>query len=183
MSRHASPASSMSGLRGNLASLTRSEVMSRIRGKGNKTTELRMVALLRLLGTSGWRRNSNMTGKPDFVFPRLKIAIFVDGCFWHGCPLHYKEPQSNTDFWSAKIATNKARDRKVDRRLRERGWRIVRVWEHGLRLKETPQLLARLQQALRPATRPRKAHRCTPPATPTTALQQTIPTRHYVFRE
>ena len=66
----------------------RSEVMSRIRGRGNKDTELALAKLLRRHRITGWRRNQPVFGKPDFVFPKLKLAVFVDGCFWHGCPKH-----------------------------------------------------------------------------------------------
>lgn len=66
----------------------------------------------------------------DIVFPRIKVAIFVDGCFWHGCPIHGSWPKANADFWRKKIETNKARDADTDRRLLENGWSVIRVWEH-----------------------------------------------------
>lgn len=66
----------------------------------------------------------------DIVFPRLKIAVFVDGCFWHGCPEHASWPKQNADFWRQKIETNRARDTDTDARLGRLGWKVIRVWEH-----------------------------------------------------
>ena len=110
----------------------RSEVMSRIRGRGNKDTELALMKLLRCHHITGWRRNQSVFGKPDFVFRKARVAVFVDGCFWHGCPKHCNIPASNRSFWKKKLAANKARDRRVNRALRKTGWRVVRIWEHDL---------------------------------------------------
>jgi DNA mismatch endonuclease, patch repair protein len=112
--------------------LTRSELMSRIRSTGNKRTELRLIEIFRSAGITGWRRRSCLIGKPDFVFPQQKIAVFVDGCFWHGCPRHYKAPRTRTNFWKAKIERNRRRDRLVTRALRKLGWTVVRYWEHDI---------------------------------------------------
>ncbi|MEI8289746.1 MAG: very short patch repair endonuclease [Verrucomicrobiota bacterium] len=110
----------------------RSEIMSRIRGSGNKATEIVLVKLFRRHGVTGWRRNQKVFGKPDFLFRRNRLALFVDGCFWHGCPRCYRRPKSNRKFWDAKIARNRERDRLVTRELRRREWRVVRIWEHSL---------------------------------------------------
>ena len=96
----------------------RSEVMSRIRGRGNKDTELALAELMRRARITGWRRNQSMFGKPDFVFPKFKLAVFVDGCFWHGCPKHETKPKNNRAFWFRKLSSNKARDALVTRTLR-----------------------------------------------------------------
>ncbi len=106
--------------------------MSRIRGRGNRDTEIALAKLLRTNGITGWRRNQTVFGKPDFVFPIQHIAVFVDGCFWHGCAKHSNMPASNRPFWKAKLTGNKARDRVVNRTLRREGWRVVRIWEHEL---------------------------------------------------
>jgi DNA mismatch endonuclease (patch repair protein) len=110
--------------------------MSRIRGKGNKDTELVMIQILRSHHISGWRRNQSLLGKPDFVFPNQKIALFLDGCFWHGCPKHSNMPKNNQVFWARKLQGNKDRDKFVSRELRKIGWKVVRVWEHELRSPE-----------------------------------------------
>ena len=110
----------------------RSDVMSRIRGRGNKETELALMKLLRRGHITGWRRHQPVFGKPDFVFREARLAVFVDGCFWHGCPKHCKTPAGNRAFWKKKLAANKTRDRRVNRILRKNGWRVVRIWEHDL---------------------------------------------------
>lgn len=114
----------------------RSEVMSHIRGKGNKETELVLIQILRSHHISGWRRNQAVLGKPDFVFRKQKIALFVDGCFWHGCPKHSNMPRNNRPFWKRKLQANKDRDQFVNRELRKLGWKVVRVWEHELKFPE-----------------------------------------------
>lgn len=110
----------------------RSEVMSRIRGSGNKGTELALAKLFRKYGVTGWRRNQPLFGKPDFTFRRQRVVVFVDGCFWHGCPRHFNMPVNNQAFWERKLAANKERDRLVTQTLRKKGWRVIRVWEHDL---------------------------------------------------
>jgi len=110
----------------------RSEVMSLIRSRGNKATELRLIEIFREHNITGWRRNQPLLGKPDFTFRRERVVVFVDGCFWHGCPKCYKRPNSNQAFWDAKIAANRKRDRYVNRELRNLEWHVVRVWQHQL---------------------------------------------------
>jgi DNA mismatch endonuclease (patch repair protein) len=114
----------------------RSRVMAAIRSKGNKETELRLARIFRHYRITGWRRHQPVTGKPDFIFRRQKLAVFVDGCFWHGCPRCYHRPKSNRKYWDAKIIRNRARDRYVTKALRQRGWRIIRIWEHELGVAE-----------------------------------------------
>jgi DNA mismatch endonuclease (patch repair protein) len=116
----------------------RSEVMSRIRGKGNKRTEGVLVQLFRDEGIIGWRRHLKLPGKPDFTFRKERLMVFVDGCFWHGCPKCYRVPKENRKFWEEKISRNRKRDRKVNRELQNRGWRILRIAEHSLRKKTDP---------------------------------------------
>jgi len=107
--------------------------MAAISSTGNKTTELRLAAILRAHGITGWRRHQPLPGKPDFVFRRERLAIFVDGCFWHGCRWHLRMPQDNRSYWQRKIARNIQRDRETNRLLKRAGWRVLRVWEHALR--------------------------------------------------
>lgn len=122
----------------------RSQVMSAIKGRGNKATELALMTVFRRYGVTGWRRNAAVFGKPDFVFRKQRVAVFVDGCFWHGCPKHSDLPVSNRDFWRTKLAANLARDRRVNRELRKQGWRVLRVWEHELRSQKETHLVRRL---------------------------------------
>ncbi|MDD5199833.1 MAG: very short patch repair endonuclease [Terrimicrobiaceae bacterium] len=128
----------------------RSAVMALVRGKGNKDTELRLIALFRAHGITGWRRNHKLPGKPDFVFRTQRIAVFVDGCFWHGCPKpkHAPLPKTRAEWWATKLARNKARDREVNRLLRKAGWRVIRVWECELTRANAPRAVRRIQKAL-----------------------------------
>lgn len=71
-----------------------------------------------------------MRRRADLVFPRRKLAVYVDGCFWHSCPVHATKPRNNAQWWADKLAANVARDRDTDTRLIEEGWRVVRIWEH-----------------------------------------------------
>jgi DNA mismatch endonuclease (patch repair protein) len=111
----------------------RSRIMSRIRSQGNAGTELRLIKLFRSNKIVGWRRNQKLFGKPDFVFPKKSLVVFVDGCFWHGCPRCYRRPHSNLKYWDAKIVRNKNRDNKVKKVLQKLGWRVVRIWAHELK--------------------------------------------------
>jgi len=126
----------------------RSAVMAAIRGSGNAATELRMMALLRAHGITGWRRKAQVFGKPDFVFRAARVAVFVDGCFWHGCPRHATQPRTRAAFWTAKFARNKARDREVTRTLRRAGWTVLRVWECALTRQRSVRTAGRIARAL-----------------------------------
>jgi DNA mismatch endonuclease (patch repair protein) len=110
--------------------LTRGQLMSRVRSKGNETTEMRLASLLRKADLHGWRRNQSILGNPDFVWPSKRVVVFVDGCFWHGhrCGKNIT-PMTNAKEWSQKITGNIARDRRITRLLRHRGWHVIRIWE------------------------------------------------------
>lgn len=138
-------------------SAKRSEVMSLIRGKGNKDTELRLISVMRAHGIAGWRRGSLLPGRPDFVFPKLKIAVFVDGCFWHGCPVHGTSPKRNALFWQQKISQNRSRDRRVSRALKARGWIVLRIWEHALTPRRVRRTISRIRSAMVATTLARSA--------------------------
>ena len=127
---------------------TRSAVMSKVRSKGNKSTELRLIEIFRLKGIIGWRRNYPVKGHPDFVFPKQKIAVFVDGCFWHGHDCRNTRPKINEDFWSAKRQRNITNDRSVTKVFKKRGWTVFRIWECELRKKNLQKLLKKLDKML-----------------------------------
>jgi len=158
----------------------RSEVMSRIRGRGNKETELALAKLLRVAGVTGWRRQITLrivdcgmrsagpkatarrarrsrpprhggqaNVRPDFIFSKQRVAVFVDGCFWHGCRWHCNQPQQNAAFWRRKLDANKRRDRLVNQTLRRAGWIVVRVWEHELGTAKGRRVVGRIRAALR----------------------------------
>jgi DNA mismatch endonuclease (patch repair protein) len=110
----------------------RSQVMAAIRSRGNKDTEVKLAAILRAARIRGWRRHQPVPGRPDFVFRRLRLAVFVDGCFWHGCPKHGRSPGSNREYWLPKLRRNKERDAAVARQLSRTGWSVIRLWEHQL---------------------------------------------------
>ncbi len=115
---------------------TRSRIMAAVRSRGNRSTELALRARLARAGLRGWRVCADdLPGKPDFAFDGARLALFVDGCQWHGCRRCYRAPKSNIAYWSAKLRHNQDRDRQVTRSLRRAGWRVLRLWEHELRLR------------------------------------------------
>ena len=145
----------------------RSDVMSRIRSRGNKDTELALIRVFRAHRITGWRRQLEVRVKrrstsprpspqsgegevfrvrPDLVFPKHRLAVFVDGCFWHGCPQHATKPKNHAAFWRKKFAANRARDGLVTRTLRSANWRVLRIWEHELARKNEVRLVARLRK-------------------------------------
>lgn len=119
--------------------------MSRILGRGNKKTELALLRLLRKLRITGWRRHVRMKGNPDFVFRKKQVVVFVDGCFWHGCPRHGHFPRTNRAFWTKKIRRNRERDKRTSAALREKGWTVLRIWEHELARKNEAKLERRIR--------------------------------------
>lgn len=114
--------------------MSRSENMRRIRGRGTRP-EGALRAALDAAGLSPDEDASAPMGRPDFVFAEARIAIFVDGCQWHGCPDHYARPGTREDFWAKKLADSVGRDRSQTLALEAAGWRVVRVWEHEVVLK------------------------------------------------
>ena len=128
--------------------LSRSRLMSRIRSKQNATTELKLLSLLRVKRLQGWRRNFPLLGNPDFVFPKSKLAVFVDGCFWHGhdCGRNLK-PKRNASLWRRKFSLNRWRDASIRRTLRSKGWQVIRIWECVL-ARRPESCVRRIQRAL-----------------------------------
>ena len=138
----------------------RSAIMSRIRGRGNKRTETDVIRLFRNSGIKGWRRHLTIRFaesksrralssdgikfkaqvRPDFSFPKMRVALFIDGCFWHGCPKCYRKPKSRGRFWTTKVRRNRERDQFQTFALRRNGWRVIRIWECSLTRKSFERL-------------------------------------------
>ncbi len=113
----------------------RSKVMRAVKSNKNKSTELKLIEIFWQYGLKGWRRNYKVFGKPDFVFHKYKIAVFVDGCFWHGHDCRNTKPASNKDYWDEKIDRNIKRDKKVNSHLTNLGWKVIRIWECEIKKK------------------------------------------------
>lgn len=128
----------------------RSEIMSRVHGRGNKATDGALTKVFRKFHITGWRRQLKMFGNPDFVFPKRRLAVFVDGCFWHNCPKHGAQPATNRSFWRKKLERTSARDRLVNLTLRKNSWRVLRVWQHELTKKNELRLAGRLRRFITP---------------------------------
>ena len=112
--------------------------MRAVKSRGNKSTELKLIEIFKNHKVVGWRRNYKLFGKPDFVFPKQRLAIFVDGCFWHGHDCRNTKPADNADYWRQKIERNKTRDELVSKTLAEKGWRVLRIWECQVAKKALP---------------------------------------------
>ena len=124
----------------------RSEIMSKVKSTKNKSTELRLIEEFKRLRITGWRRQVKIVGKPDFLFRRLRVAVFADGCFWHGHDCRNTKPKDHADYWRVKIERNRARDLAVTERLEALGYRVVRVWECDFKKANAE----RLNEKLRP---------------------------------
>ncbi len=125
----------------------RSIVMSHIRGR-DTGPELRLRTALRSEGVRGYRISpKDIPGSPDITFTKQRIAVFVDGCFWHRCPLCYREPSSNIEFWRRKLSRNVERDGKINGILAKRGWKVLRIWEHEVR-EDVDQVAAEIAREL-----------------------------------
>ena len=117
----------------NLSPENRRKTMRAVKGKGTRL-EKRLFSLLARTGMRGWKQNADeIVGKPDVAFVKRRIAIFVDGCFWHGCPqCQRKLPKTNRMYWKRKIERNISLAESYNRQLRAHGWLVIRIWEHEL---------------------------------------------------
>ena len=122
----------------------RSEVMRAIKSKNTKTTELKMMEIFKELHIKGWRRTYPLIGKPDFVFPKKRIAVFVDGCFWHGHDCRNVTPSANANFWNTKRDYNRKHDQIVTETLIKKNWTVIRIWECELKKKNREKLLEKI---------------------------------------
>jgi DNA mismatch endonuclease (patch repair protein) len=117
-----------------LTSQQRTFNMSRIKSK-NTGPEKKIRWFLLSKKVSGYKLHFDLPGKPDFAFPKNRLAVFIDGCFWHKCPQCFKSPATRIKFWGDKIDTNIQRDKKVNKELRKLGWKVLRIWEHEVKNK------------------------------------------------
>ena len=118
--------------------------MSAVRSKRNKSTELKLIAVFKKNGIVGWLRNYKVKGHPDFIFPRKKIAIFVDGCFWHGHDCRNTRPSDDAEYWQKKRERNIKHDKEITALFESRGWTVVRIWECELQRKNEQILFGKL---------------------------------------
>jgi len=129
----------------------RSEIMRRVKSR-DTTPELTLRRLLWSAGVRGYRLNrEDLPGRPDLVISRVRIAIFVDGCFWHGCPRCYRRPSSNRSYWDLKVKRNMRRDRVQREQLRRLGWKVIRLWEHEV-AKQPERCAIKVLKAIRGST-------------------------------
>lgn len=127
----------------------RSDIMRHIRSKGNRSTELKLIDVFKDLGIKGWRRNYPVIGHPDFVFLSHRIAIFVDGCFWHGHDCRNTRPVTNVDYWKMKRQKNIDHDQAITALFQKRGWTVIRIWECEFKRKNRAILDEKLQPIIR----------------------------------
>jgi len=126
----------------------RSEIMSKVRSKGNKSTELKMIQIFHEAGIKGWRRNYKVKGHPDFVFLKERIAIFVDGCFWHGHNCRNTVPKDHSDYWDKKREHNRQHDHEITALFEGRGWTVMRIWECELKKNNKELLLKKFKNSI-----------------------------------
>ena len=126
----------------------RSDIMSKVRSKGNKSTELRLIEIFKEADLTGWRRNYPVKGKPDFVFLGYRVAVFVDGCFWHGHDCRNTRPKENSEYWVKKRERNMRRDCEITTLFESRGWIVLRIWECELKKSNEAKTLEKIQTAL-----------------------------------
>lgn len=123
------------------------KTMARNRGRGTRSTEWALRMRLVRCGVRGWLlQPSQVIGRPDFYFPTTRLAVFVDGCFWHQCPKCGHTPKTRTEFWSLKFALNKRRDRRNAARLRQMGISVIRIWEHELNTSKWKRVIVKAAQ-------------------------------------
>lgn len=126
----------------------RSEVMRQIRSKGNKSTEMRLIDIFKDNHIIGWRRNYPVKGHPDFAFPKEKVAVFVDGCFWHGHDCRNTRPKENEEYWQRKRERNIQHDKEISELFEKREWSVLRIWECELKNKNLLETLYKIRATL-----------------------------------
>lgn len=126
----------------------RSDVMRQIKSKKNKSTEIRLIEIFKKNNVTGWKRNYPVRGHPDFVFLKCRIAVFVDGCFWHGHDCRNTRPETNKEFWQKKRERNIKHDQEITELFEKRGWTVVRIWECELKRNNYENALRRITDHL-----------------------------------
>lgn len=126
----------------------RSNVMRQIRSKKNKSTEIRLIEIFKKNNVTGWKRSYPVRGHPDFVFLKCRIAVFVDGCFWHGHDCRNTRPETNKEFWQKKRERNIKHDQEITELFEKRGWTVVRIWECELKRNNYENALRRITDHL-----------------------------------
>ena len=124
---------------------TRSFVMQQVKSHGNKSTEVRLISVFKANNISGWRRNYAVKGHPDFVFLKKRMAVFVDGCFWHGHDCRNTKPSDNKEYWDKKRERNIKHDKEVTASFEARGWTVIRIWECELKKKNADILMEKIR--------------------------------------
>lgn len=113
----------------------RRSIMQSVHSKENKSTEIKLIQFFKENGIKGWRRNYQVKGHPDFIFSKRKVAVFVDGCFWHGHDCRNTRPSENSEYWTKKRERNMKHDKEITALFEQRGWTVIRIWECELKLK------------------------------------------------
>lgn len=126
----------------------RSEIMKKVKSRNNKSTELRLIELFGKNHIIGWKRNYPVKGHPDFVFLPKRVAVFVDGCFWHGHDCRNTRPSDNQEYWQKKRERNIKHDIEITRMFEKRGWHVVRIWECELKPQSEDVLLRKIKTIL-----------------------------------
>jgi DNA mismatch endonuclease (patch repair protein) len=126
----------------------RTKVMKAVRSRGNQTTELKLISLFNANHITGWSRNYPVKGHPDFAFKNRRIAVFVDGCFWHAHDCRNIRPKANERFWEDKRNKNIEHDKAITHVFLERRWKVLRIWECELNKDNLPRTLSRIRAVI-----------------------------------
>ena len=122
--------------------------MRQVKSKKNKSTELRLIKIFKENGVTGWKRNYPVKGHPDFVFLKQRIAVFVDGCFWHGHDCRNTRPSANEEFKKKKRERNIKHDKEITELFESRGWTVIRIWECELKRQNYERTLLKIKKHL-----------------------------------
>lgn len=127
----------------------RSQIMKCVKSSGNKSTEMKLIQYFNAHHITGWRRHYKVKGHPDFVFLSKRIAVFVDGCFWHGHNCRNTRPAENAEYWDKKREKNIQHDKEITELFEARGWMVIRIWECELKKKNRAILEKKLNPIMR----------------------------------